>query len=50
MNKLVRIAWHFGGLIVATTGAAMLGGWPGAMIVIGAWAVAATMFDTAMGL
>lgn len=39
------LAWHFGGLAAATVGAVMLFGWPAALITLGSWAVAATMFD-----
>jgi hypothetical protein len=50
VSKIVRLAWHFGGLAAAVTGAAFLGGWPAALMVIGLWVVAGTMFDSAMGV
>ena len=45
MSPFVVLAWHFGGLAVAATGAALLNGWPGAMIIVGLWAVVATIAD-----
>ena len=45
MNVYLKLAWHFGGLAAAVVGAVLLGGWPGALIVIGAWAVLGTIAD-----
>lgn len=42
---IAAFAWHFLGLAASTTGAVMLFGWPAALITLGTWAVAATMFD-----
>jgi hypothetical protein len=45
MKVYLKLAWHFGGLTAAIIGAALLGGWPGALIVVGAWAVLGTIAD-----
>ncbi len=42
---LFRALWHFGGLAAAIYGAWQLAGWPAGLIVLGLWAIAATMFD-----
>ena len=41
-----NLIWHFGGLAAATGGAVMLYGWPAALVVLGVWAVAATMLPS----
>ncbi len=45
MNPYLALVWHFCGLVAVVTGASMLAGWPGGLIVIGVWAVLGTMFD-----
>lgn len=49
MKAWLRLLWHFGGVAAAAIGAALIAGYPGALIVLGVWAVAGTMYDQAMG-
>lgn len=49
MNGGLRLAWHFGGLVLAIAGALMLWGIPGAMIMIGIWAMCGVAFDVLIG-
>lgn len=50
MKPMVRLVWHFGGLGLFVTGIAMLAGWPGVLMAIGAWAMLGTLYDRMMDL
>lgn len=45
MKPLFAIAWHFGGLVAAITGAVQLGGWAAGLLLFGTWAMIATVID-----
>lgn len=49
MHPIVRLIWHFGGLAMFVAGSAMLAGWAGALMALGCWAMAGTLYDRAMG-